>query len=83
VRDTIDHTIAKGWSNKHQQVHMMITGTYKEEYGDGSKGWHIERGAPAKPVGGRILIIDTKRTISKKNNIDRTEKLVDSCKFPL
>ena len=33
----------------------MNTGTYKEEYGDGSKGWHVERGAPPKPVGGRIL----------------------------
>jgi hypothetical protein len=30
----------------------MNTGTYKEEYGDGSKGWHVERGAPPKPVGG-------------------------------
>ena len=61
----------------------MITGTYKEEYGDGSKGWHVERGAPPKPVGGRILVIDTKRFIDSKNNTDRTEKLVDSYKFPL
>jgi len=83
VRDTIDYKQANGWVNKHQDVHMMITGTYKEEYGDGSKGWHIERGSPAKPVGGRILVIDTRRFIDKKNNTDRTEKLVDSYKFPL
>lgn len=83
VRDTIEYKQANGWINKHQDVHMMITGTYKEEYGDGSKGWHIERGAPAKPVGGRILVIDTRRFIDKKNNTDRTEKLVDSYKFPL
>lgn len=25
--------------------------TYKEEYQDGSGGWHIERGAPPKPIG--------------------------------
>jgi len=25
--------------------------TYKEEYGDGFGGWHIERGAPPKPLG--------------------------------
>lgn len=26
--------------------------TYKEEYGDGTHGWHIERGGPPKPLGG-------------------------------
>ena len=83
MRDTIDHKATTGWTNKHQQVHMMITGTYKEEYGDGSKGWHVERGAPVKPVGGRILIIDTKRFCDPKNNTDRTEKLIDSIRFPL
>jgi hypothetical protein len=39
----------------HKPILLMNTGTYKEEYGDGSKGWHVERGAPPKPVGGRIL----------------------------
>lgn len=34
---------------------LTITGTYKEEYNDGYIGWHVERGAPPKPVGGRIL----------------------------
>jgi len=34
-------------------------------------------------VGSRILIIDTKRIIDKKNNTDRAEKLIDSIKFPL
>ena len=38
-----------------KDVLLMNTGTYKEEYGDGSKGWHVMRGAPPKPVGGRIL----------------------------
>ena len=59
----------------------MITGAYKEEYGDGSKGWHVERGAPVKPIGGRILIIDNKRI--RKNGIDLNAKLIDSTKFPL
>lgn len=27
------------------------TGTYKEEYGLGQEGWHVERGAPPKPIG--------------------------------
>jgi len=33
------------------QYHIR-TGTYKDDYGDGSGGWHVERGAPPKPMGG-------------------------------
>jgi hypothetical protein len=55
----------------------MITGTYKEEFGDGSGGWHIERNAPVKYIGGRILTL----TSHLKNN--EYEVLVDSIKFPL
>ena len=28
---------------RHKYIHNMITGTYKDEYADGSSGWHIER----------------------------------------
>ena len=59
----------------------MLTGTYKEEYGTGGKGWHVERGAPIKPVGGRILTIDYKRV--RSNNTDTYDRQVDSSKFPL
>ena len=81
VRDSINHWPSKGWLQVQKQLHMMITGTYKEEYGDGSKGWHVERGAPIKPIGGRILIIDTKRIT--KDGKDITGKSIDSTKFPL
>jgi UDP-2,3-diacylglucosamine pyrophosphatase LpxH len=37
-----------------EQLHIC-TPTYKEEYGDGHGGWHIERGAPPKPLGGQWL----------------------------
>lgn len=40
-----------------RDILMIRTSAYKEEYGDGSKGWHIERGASPKPIGGRWLII--------------------------
>lgn len=33
----------------------ITTSTYKEEYADGDNGWHIERGAPPKPLGGMWL----------------------------
>ena len=31
--------------------HHVRTATYKDEYNDGSGGWHVERGAPPKPLG--------------------------------
>ena len=60
-----------------KQLHMMITGTYKEEYGTGGKGWHVERGAPIKPTGGRILSIEYRR----KGDFHLCQ--VDSHKFPI
>jgi hypothetical protein len=57
----------------------MLTGTYKEEYEDGSKGWHVERGAPPKPLGGRILHLKNTRII--KDGMDRIEKSIDSMKI--
>lgn len=32
------------------QTHIKL-GTYKEEYQDGYKGWHVTRGGPPKPIG--------------------------------
>lgn len=36
-------------------VLQIRTPTYKEEYGEGKMGWHVERGAPPKPLGCYIL----------------------------
>ena len=56
VRESL--TLAKGcYKIKQRQIDHCITGTYKEEYGEGSHGWHIERGAPPKPLGGRIITL--------------------------
>jgi len=65
----------------HKNIHLAITGTYKEEFGDGSKGWHVERGAPPKPVGGRILEFFTRRELTGKS--EKILKSIDSYKFPL
>lgn len=37
------------------------TGTYKDEHGDGHMGWHIERGAPPKPIGCVMLELNYNR----------------------
>lgn len=60
-------------------IHLMVTGTYKEEYGEGKGGFHVERGAPPKPIGGRILEIEFHR--DSKNGEDRYLMHVDSRKF--
>lgn len=81
VRDTIEHNAKRGYHHKQKQIHLMITGTYKEEYGDGSKGWHVERGAPVKPLGGRLLTFETKLVT---NDNERTlHKRIDSTQFPI
>jgi UDP-2,3-diacylglucosamine pyrophosphatase LpxH len=81
VRDTVDYSVRGGYKNSLKDIHLMLTGTYKEEYEDGSKGWHVERGAPPKPVGGRILTIDYKRECT--DNVDKMNKQIDSYKFPI
>ena len=77
VRETLNHNAKQGYSVKQRQLHLMLTGTYKEEYEEGAYGWHVERGAPPKPLGGRILKIEIKE-------INHTMvKNIDSFKFPL
>jgi hypothetical protein len=38
-----------------RQMHYRTAG-YKEEYGSGYGGWHVERGGPPKPVGAAWLV---------------------------
>jgi UDP-2,3-diacylglucosamine pyrophosphatase LpxH len=78
VRETLEYVTGKYYL-KHKEIHHAITGTYKEEYQDGSKGWHVERGAPPKPLGGRLITINiTHRTVDGK---ERLVKKVDSRRF--
>jgi hypothetical protein len=81
VRDSINFHPTKGYYFNHKQIHSMITGTYKEEYIDGLYGWHVERGAPMKPVGGRLLSIECGR--DRSENKDILVRNIDSMKFPL
>ena len=41
-----------------REVLQVRTPCYKEEYGDGTKGWHIMRGAPPKPLGCYVLDLE-------------------------
>lgn len=44
-----------------RDILMVRTPTYKEEYNQGKGGWHVERGAPPKPLGGRWLELEPER----------------------
>lgn len=80
VRDTITHDM-NGYRLNQRQLHLMITGAYKEEYEDGFGGWHVERGAPIKPIGGRILEVTLR--MEQKDGTRTTIKQIDSYKFPV
>jgi hypothetical protein len=44
--------------------HHVRCGTYKDEYGDGYGGWHIERGGPPKSLGAvwmKLFLTESKR----------------------
>ena len=66
---------------RHKYIHNMITGTYKDEYADGSDGFHIEKGRPIKVLGGRILTLDFDR--NRINNIRTLKCAIDSRQFPI
>ena len=46
---------------------MVRTATYKEEYNNGLGGWHVERGATPKPLGGRWLDMSPQRIFKNKS----------------
>jgi UDP-2,3-diacylglucosamine pyrophosphatase LpxH len=82
VRDALQYNTGKHtYELIQKQIHLAITGTYKEEYVDGFGGWHVERGAPIKPLGGRILTLNG--LCDRRNNSQAYEVLIDSHKFPL
>jgi len=59
--------------NPHlKEVLMLITGAYKEEYQDGYMGWHVERGAPPKAIGGRLLTLDYYKSTKTVRTIKAT-----------
>lgn len=60
-----------------KEVLGLITGTYKDEYKEGYMGWHVERGAPNKPIGGKILEV----TFHRKQKT--REKYARSYNFPM
>jgi hypothetical protein len=51
-----------------EELHVR-TPTYKEEYEDGHGGFHVERGAAPKPIGGRFLELTPIIDKNKNNEV--------------
>jgi hypothetical protein len=49
---------------RQKTVHFVRCPTYKEEYGDGHSGYHIEKGRGPRPIGGYWLSL----SMSRKND---------------
>lgn len=58
-----------GYNVKQRNVTMLRTSTYKDEFEDGSKGWHIEKGRGPKFIGGRWLEIEPIREYKQSKDI--------------
>lgn len=54
----------------HANQYHVSTPGYKEEWGDGYGGWHVERGGPPKPVGAAWLTFRYRATTqtARRNN---------------
>jgi hypothetical protein len=50
-------------------VHFIRTPGYKDEYGDGSKGWHVERWGAPKPIGAVWMRLTMDRKGAKNNDL--------------
>jgi UDP-2,3-diacylglucosamine pyrophosphatase LpxH len=57
-QESLDYSPKGGYKVKHKYVHHIRTAAYKEEYGYGDFGYHVEKGRPPKPIGGYILSFD-------------------------
>lgn len=71
--DTVS-TLTKNYNPINKDLLLLLTGTYKEEYNDGYMGWHVERGAPPKPVGGRLLTLHYHKDQACNRTIKTTSK---------
>ena len=66
----------KPYRNMQKVQHDIRTSTYKDEFADGAFGWHIERGAYGKPIGGYLMQLNYDRNVKEK-----TENAVVSADF--
>lgn len=52
---TVQEELTHAGNVRHRKQLHVCSATYKDEYKDGSGGWHVETGKPPKPVGAMWL----------------------------
>jgi hypothetical protein len=57
-----------GVQYQDEQLHLQVP-TYKDEYGDGSGGWHVGTGKPPKPLGALWLVFRKGRKKPCRSNL--------------
>lgn len=68
TRDFVRVGLDNALQPKQRLVEYAKLGTYKDEYGDGSSGWHVQTGKPPKPVVAKWLRITAERESGGKRN---------------
>jgi hypothetical protein len=63
---------------RHRRVHQLRTSTYKEEFGAGESGFHVERGRGVKPLGGYWMTLKVKRMIQEDKGSKSDTRLVEA-----
>jgi UDP-2,3-diacylglucosamine pyrophosphatase LpxH len=54
------------WQTTIADIHHVRTGTFKEEFGEGAFGFHVERGAPPKPIGCMSMVLNVRKQPEEK-----------------
>lgn len=66
TRDFMRVGLDAEWRPVQRLVQYAKIGTYKDEYGDGSHGWHVETGKPPKPKAAKWLRVWLSYTDSRR-----------------
>ena len=77
--EVVQHSSRHGYSTTLKPYHHLRTSTYKEEYVDQFGGWHVERGAPPKPLGGYWMQLNLVREYSDGSEVSFLKPTFTQC----
>jgi hypothetical protein len=49
--EVVERGLSSAGKQKSRPIHLVKIPTYKDDYGDGYSGWHVDTGKPPKPLG--------------------------------
>lgn len=75
---TIREVLSLNKKIEFKETLNIRTSAYKEEFKEGKGGFHVERGAPPKPIGGRWLTLNYSRKESGITLKQSSSKIIDN-----